>query len=223
MGLYLGTSDLLSGGGASEGTTKEINGYNYSNVITNPKSNLFPVQILSASHIYNAGNRSDDSNWNTFQTGLLGGYTGPANYSANTDEVIVNITNASNGGFIHWAKTPACRFSNALITLKITLDGTTYTWDAKSSGGDKSVIAGLAHQDQNRMAGYNAPHNFHKVTHPDVFPGTGRAYWPSATVARQQSSLAKLYFENSCSISFNISEVHIVPAHKQSGAAITLL
>lgn len=223
MGLYLGTSDLLSGGGASEGTTKEINGHNYSNVITNPKSNLFPVQLLTSQNIYNGGIRGDDQNWNTFQAGLLGGYTGPTNYSANTDEVIVNITNASNGGFVHWAKTPSCRFGDALITLKITLDGTTYTWNAKSYGSSQCVIAGPAHQDQNRMAGYNANYGQHRTTHPDVFPGNARAYFPSATVARHQSSLTKLYFENSCSISFNIGDVTTYNNHKESGAAITLL
>jgi hypothetical protein len=223
MGLYLGTSDLLSGGGASEGTTKEINGYTYSNVITSPKSNLFPVLMTSVSNIYTANTRSDDPNWNNFNASLLGGYNGPTTFTANTDVVIASITNASNGGFVHWAKTPASNFSNALITLKITLDGTTYTFDAKSTSGSQAVVAGDAWADNNRMPGYNASWNSHQTTHPDVFPNINRGYYPSATVARQQSFLGKLYFESSCVIAFNISEVNSIAERRQSGAAITLL
>ena len=222
MGYFLETINNPAGGGASEATKKEINGYTYSNVITSPKSNLFPVQITGVSNIYTANVRSDDSNWNNWNIGLLGGYNGPASYSANTDEVIANITNASNGGFVHWAKTPACQNSNALISLKITLDGTTYTFDAKSTGS-QSVVAGTAWADNNRMPGYNASWNYHQTTHPDVFPNLDRGYWPTATVARQQPFMGKLYFESSCIIAFNISEVNSIAERRQSGAAITLL
>ena len=223
MGYFLETINNPVGGGASEATKKEINGYTYSNVITSPKSNLFPVQITTGQNIYTANVRSDDANWNNFNTSLLGGYNGPTTFTANTDVVIASITNASNGGFVHWAKTPASNFSNALITLKITLDGTTYTFDAKSTSGSQAVVAGGAWADNNRMPGYNTSWNYHQTTHPDVLPNISRGYYPSATVARHLSFLGKLYFESSCIIAFNISEVNSYTERRQSGAAITLL
>jgi len=225
MGLYLGTSDLLSGGAASEGTTKEINGYTYSNVITNPNSNLFPVSLTDALNTYTANGRADSSSWRNYNGLNFGHLNGPSSPALNTDEVIANITNASNGGFVHWIKTPVVG-NNDFITLNITLDGTTYTFDTKSSGSTKNMMAGdAAYWDGNRGPGYSTAWNVsvHTSTYPKVLPNQTRGYWPTATVARQLTT-GKLYFENSCNITFNISALNTSnSAYAYSGAAITLL
>lgn len=222
MGFFLGTQANPVGGGASEATTKEINGYNYSNVITSPKSNLFPVSMVTDSQSYCANIRGDDANWNNFVNPLLGGYTGPTTWTANTDVTIASITNASNGGFIHWIKTPSTQNNHTLITLKITLDGTTHTFVARSSGSGQCVMAGPPYLDADRAMGYSTTYLNHEPTHPDAFPTNNRVYYLSPQNARQQM-FGKLYFENSCSIVFNMEDYNSFTARRQSGAGITLL
>lgn len=222
MGFFLGTQSTPVGGGASEATTKEINGYNYSNVITSPKSNLFPISIMPTLQAYTTGVRVDDSNWSNFTNPLLGGYTGPTTWTANTDVTITSITNASSGGFIHWIKTPATQYNHTLITLKITLDGTTHTFVAKSSGGSQCIMAGAPYADAGRAMGFNTNYLNHESTHPDVFPNNNRVYYLSPQIARHQW-FGKLYFENSCSIVFNMQDYNSNAVYRTSGAGITLL
>ena len=228
MGVYLGLNNISGGGGgATEATTKEINGYTYSNVITNPKSNLFPVVKVRASKTYTINVGAESQNYDTNLSPNLGTYL-KTSWSINTDETIANITNATNGGFLHWVKTPIASANGTTTTLKITLDGTAYTWQAINTDTNKMVITaggGIWQEGTTgfpgsfgRMSGYGYTSN----SYPDAPYGSETLYQLSPIVARH-SPLVKLYFETSCGIEFNMSAINTTYNHETAAAGITLL
>ena len=228
MGLYFGTNDLLGGGGgATEATTKEINGYTYSNVITNPKSNLFPVVKTRGSNTYTMGFTATASTYVANILANLGIYT-KTSWSINTDETIVDITNATNGGFVHWVKTPLSGASATTTTLKITLDGTAYIWQTIANTTNiVNITAGggiwqVVNQGFPASFGKGTAHYETSNSYPDV-PYDGAYLYQLSPIVARNSPYVKLYFETSCKIEFNMSAILTQNNYETAAAGITLL
>lgn len=228
MGLYFGTNDLLGGGGgATDAIAKEINGYTYSNVITNPKSNLFPIVKNRAASTFSCGTGATSSGYDSNVSQNLGTYL-VSSWSINTDTTIANITNATNGGFLHWVKTPVAGASTTTTTLKITLDGTAYTWQTINNNTNQIVVTagGGVWQQINQgfmpTFGHNSSYYETSNSYPDVAYNSYNLYQSPPIVARQ-SHLPKLYFETSCSVEFNMSAIITSNNYETGAAGITLL
>ena len=228
MGVYLGLNNLSGGGGgATEATTKEINGYTYSNVITNPKSNLFPVVKTRGANTYTAGVQATGNGYNTAVSQNLGTYL-KTSWSINTDETIANITNATNGGFLHWVKTPISGTTGTTTTLKITLDGTAYTWQTITTNTSQyNITAGggiWQWVNQGFPGSFGRATNYYETSnsYPDV-PYDGSYLYQLSPIVARNSPLVKLYFETSCSIEFNMSAIQTSNDYETAAAGITLL
>lgn len=228
MGLYFGTNDLLGGGGgATDAITKEINGYTYSNVITNPKSNLFPIIKNRAASTFSCGQQASANTYDSTVSQNLGTYL-VSSWSINTDTTIANITNATNGGFLHWVKTPVTSNASTTTTLKITLDGTAYTWQTIANSTSQFVITAgggvwhVANQGFPPTLGYQTAHYETSNSYPDVAYNPGNLYQLPPILARQ-SPAPKLYFETSCIVEFNMSAIVTSNNYETGAAGITLL
>lgn len=227
MGVYLG-NDLLTGGGGSNAISKVVNGVTYENVYTDPKEFGYPGFFFNNAISFGSNNPASSS---FLQSGYTvasdpGNYLGPSTWSTNTDVTVANITNATNGGFLHCFMTPAFRANqgNFVFTLKITIDGTVYTW---TDTINRSLLTNTYWAFIGAQYG-DVPLGFSGDTYGGSNNGViwkssgGTRYLPTAGAAMLMSS-PKLYFESSCSVIFNFSAIQTSNHEETAVAAITLL
>ena len=222
MGVYLGLNELTGGGaGGSRAITKEVNGVTYENVWTDPKEFGWPGPFITAQTYTNfAGSNANASSLRTPWSQDTGNYIGPDNWAINTDITVANITNATDGGFLHCFVGPYFTSNNS-ITIKITIDGTLYTWSYTHSGvynGQFRPFIGAQFSE--------LPQGFHGNSYL-IGGDFGSAsfvqhYLPSASNAILMNA-PKLYFENSCSVVFNYSAIYSGAHYEVAAAAITVL
>ena len=221
MGVYLGLNELTGGGaGGSRAITKEVNGVTYENVWTDPKEFGYPGPFLS-SNIRFASLNPSSSNFKNAAVVDTGNYFGPDNPTTNTDITVANITNATDGGFLHCFLGPMFT-NNYSIAIKITIDGTLYTWSYTHSG----VYSGqfrpfIGAQFSTIPQGFNG--SVYLVGSEIGSAGLSDIhYLPSSSNAILMSA-PKLYFENSCSVVFNYSSISTANDNEFGVAAITVL
>lgn len=228
MGVYLG-DDLLTGGGGSTAISKEVNGVTYENVYTNPKDFGYPGFYYNDNLRFGGLNPSSSNFASSASTSIssdTGNYLGPSTWSANTDVTVANITNATNGGFLHCFMTPAfiVNLSDFVFTLKITIDGTLYTWsDTLNISGSATyrLFIGAQYSD-------TIPLGFSGVSYAG---SNNRVVWKASTAthylptagAAILMSAPKLYFESSCNVVFNFNRINTSNYNETAVAAITLL
>lgn len=229
MGVYLG-DDLLTGGGGSTAISKEVNGVTYENVYTNPKDFGYPGFYYSYNLRFGELNPSSSGFANGTSTSVssdTGNYLGPSTWSANTDVTVANITNATNGGFLHCFMTPGfvVNSSDFVFTLKITIDGTLYTWSDTlniTGGATYRLFIGAQYSDGVPL-GFGgsayAGSNNGVVWRSGISP---THYLPTAGAAILMSA-PKLYFESSCNVAFNFNRINTSNYNETAVAAITLL
>lgn len=215
-----GGSSSSSSGGGSRAITKEVNGVTYENVWTDPKEFGYPGPFLSNNIRFAALNPSS----NNFKTPVVtdtGNYIGPDNPTTNTDITVANITNATDGGFLHCFLGPMFTVNDS-IAIKITIDGTLYTWSYTHSG----VYSGqfrpfIGAQFSTIPQGFGG--SVYLIGSEIGAAGfTDIHYLPSANNAILMSA-PKLYFENSCSVVFNYSSISTANDNEVAVAAITVL
>ena len=227
MGVYLG-DNLLTSGGGSTAISKEVNGVTYENVYTNPKDFGYPGFYFN-NNVRFGGNSPGSSGFAQGNQGVsndTGNYLGPSTWSTNTDVTVANITNATNGGFLHCFVSPGFVVNSGdfVFTIKITIDGTLYTWSDTINisilSGEWNLFIGAQYADiplgfsGNSYAGSN---------NGVAWRGSGVTHYLPTSGAAILMSAPKLYFESSCSVVFNFSKIVTMNDYETAVAAITLL
>jgi hypothetical protein len=216
------SSSSSGGGGGSRAITKEVNGVTYENVWTDPKEFGYPGPFISSvTHTNFGGNVAYGSNLNTTWSQDTGNYIGPNSWATNTDITVANVTNATDGGFLHCFVGPEFTSSYSIV-IKITIDGTLYTWSYVHAGvynGQFRPFIGAQYS--------TVPQGFHGSSYlagSEIGSAglTEAHYLPTAANAILMSA-PKLYFENSCSVVFNYSSINASNDKEVAVAAITIL
>jgi len=218
MGVYLGLNNLSGGGGGNAiGTTsKTHDGVIYANITPDPKQPAFGGMHYSNSFIIGNGSIGSSGDPKEYVS---------TTFTANTDTTLVNITNATNGGFFHWYIGPYIRYTADTYSVIINVDGTDYTWAGTGISNYLYIGDFTPTSTGSNTSGNLLPPNIYKAGSSPSFeiiptPYSTKAVFPKASYA-WLSLGPKVFFENSFSITTNYSRPW--PGVTTQAAAVTLL
>lgn len=218
MGVYLGLNNLSGGGGGNAiGTTsKTHDGVIYANITSDPKQPAFGGMHYGNSFLI--GNTSIGSGGDPRE------YVSTT-FTANTDTALVNITNATNGGFFHWFIGPYIRYTADTYSVIINVDGTDYTWAGTGVQNRLHIGDFSSYSTASNSINSTVPPNIYRAGNSPSFelmptPNSTMVVFPKASYS-WLSLGPKVFFENSFSITTNYSRPW--SGGTTQAAAVTLL
>jgi hypothetical protein len=202
-------SDFFPAGGstASGATSQIINGTTYGNIIAKPTDPLYVISQCSYTEIQLAGYNSNASDFQSANN------LDPMNYfvsvtGINTYFTIADITGASNGGFLYNIISPYPQAA-ATTSIRITLDGTAYTFSANLPAYRRLLAGPLGTNTSNVGQGwYNM--NPSGPSGDEFNAGQVAKYqyvrFMTGSVA-SELNLPKIFFNSSCKVEVQASAI----------------